>query len=177
MTGKRVLLAAEKGHCFELAQRIWEDPTLVNYADLDGYTALHRASYGGHIDCAKFLVRHGANIEAETNEHWRPLHCAVRWNNVEVAEYLVKQGADINATSTGDNTPLHIVASNGPYRVTMDIIQLLLYQPNCDCSIKNHAGETAFDLARRSGPFSRLWTGVTTIFPHKDGENLEEQDD
>lgn len=161
--GKRALLAAEKGNLFDLVRLIHDNPSLVNYADPDGYTPLHRASYSGHLDCVKYLVRHGANIEAKTSDDWRPLHCAARWNNVEVAEFLIRQGADVNAKSSGNNTPLHIVCSNGRYSLTCDIIQMLLFHPNCDYTIKNQSGDTAFDIAKRGTPFYRLWVGVTTL--------------
>lgn len=163
--GRRILFAAEKGRLFELLHYIREDPRLANFADTDGYTPLHRASYGGHKDCAKYLIKHGANLEARTNDLWTPLHCAVRWNNLLVAEFLIKKGADVNAQSDGGNTPLHIAASNGRYSITCDIIQLLLFHPNCDHTIKNNSGDTAYDIARRSGPFYKLWVGVETIFP------------
>lgn len=170
--GKRVLLAAEKGRLVELVQRLHEDMTLVNYSDADGYTSLHRACYGGHLDCVKYLCRHGANIEARTTDDWTPLHCAVRWNNVEAAQYLIDRGADVNAKSVGGNTPLHIAASNGRYSLTCDIIQMLLFHPDCDYRCKNQSGDTAYDLAKRSSPFHRLWVGVTTLFP--EGMDLEE---
>lgn len=160
-----MLLAAEKGNLFELVRLIHDQPKLANFADQDGYTPLHRASYGGNLDCAKYLVRHGANLEAKTNEDWRPLHCAARWNNVEVAEFLVQQGADVNARSSGNNTPLHIVCSNGRYSLTCDLIQMLLFHPDCDYTIRNQSGDRAFDIAKRGGPFYRLWVGVTTLYP------------
>lgn len=166
--GKRVLLAAERGRLLELVQLTAKDASLVHYADADGYTPLHRASYGGHKDCAKYLLKKGANINVKTNDHWTPLHCAVRWNNVVVAEYLIREGADINAKSKGGNTPLHIVASNGRYSITCDIIQLLLYHPNCDYSAKNNSGDTAYDIAKRSGPFYKFWTGVTSTLEELD---------
>jgi len=161
--GKRILLAAEKGRLVELVRMLHEDHELVNYADSDGYTPLHRACYSGHIDCVKYLCKHGADIEARTTDDWRPLHCAVRWNNVEAAQYLIEQGADINAKSVGGNTPLHIAASNGRYSLTCDIIQMLLYHPDCDYLVKNQSGDSAFDLAKRGSPLYRLWVGVTTI--------------
>lgn len=162
LTGKKVLLAAEKGRLFELVKYASRDD-LVNYRDKDNYTPLHRASYGGHLDCAKYLIRHGANIEAKTDDGWTPLHCAVRWNNADIAEYLLKKGADVNARSSGNNTPLHIVCSNGRYSLTCDIIQMLLFHPDCDYTIKNVSGDTAYDIAKRSGPFYRFWSGVTTL--------------
>lgn len=166
--GARLLSAAEKGRLIELVKLIHEEKSLVNFTDTDGYTALHRASYGGHKDCAKYLLKHGANLNARTTEDWTPLHCAVRWNNIKLAEYLISQGADVNAKSSGGNTPLHIVASNGRYAVTCDIIQLLLYHPNCHFTIKNNSGDTAFDIAKRSGPFYKFWEGVMTIFPNEE---------
>lgn len=161
--GKRLLLASEKGRLLEVAHLIKRDSTLVDYKDDDNYTPLHRASYGGHKDCAKYLLKNGANIEAKTTDNWTPLHCAVRWNNILVAESLIQHGADINSKSNGGNTPLHIVASNGRYSVTCDIIQLLLFNPKCDYTIKNNSGDTAFDIAKRSGPFYKFWKGVGTL--------------
>lgn len=162
--GKRILLAAEKGRLFELVNCMHADPSLVSFTDDDKYTPLHRASYGGRIDCVKYLLKHGANLEAKTVDDWTPLHCAVRWNNIEIADYLIKKGANVNAKSTGGNTPLHVAASNGRYVITCDIIQLLLYHPNCDFTIKNNSGDTAYDIAKRSGPFYKYWVGVETIF-------------
>lgn len=163
--GVKLLEAAEKGRLFELVNLLHEDPKLVNYADSDSYTPLHRASYSGHRDCVKYLLKYGANIEAKTSEDWTPLHCAVRWNNIVVAEYLVNVGANVNAKSNGGNTPLHIVASNGRYTITGDIIQLLLYNDYCDFMLRNNSGDLAYDLASRSGPFHRLWLGVMTLPP------------
>lgn len=161
--GENLLLASEKGELLQLSHCIQQDPSLVNHTDSDGYTPLHRACYGGHIDCAKYLLRKGANINARTSDDWTPLHCAVRWNNIVVAEYLIRQGADINAKSSGGNTPLHIAASNGRHSITSDITQLLLYHPNCDYQARNNSGDTAFDIAKRSGPLYKFWTGVTTL--------------
>lgn len=174
--GKRILLASEKGKLLELSHYIQKDPSLVNYTDSDGYTPLHRACYGGHKDCAKYLLKKGANINAKTSDDWTPLHCAVRWNNIAVAEYLIEQGADINAKSSGGNTPLHIVASNGRYSITCDIIQLLLYHPKCDYLAKNSSGDTAYDIAKRSGPFYKFWTGVMTLARNNDKlDDLDEK--
>lgn len=163
--GKRTLSAAEKGRLLELLYYLRLDKSLVNYSDSDGYTPLHRASYSGNKDCVNYLLKYGANIEAKTNEGWTPLHCAVRWNNVVVAEHLINRGADINAVSSGGNTPLHIAASNGRFSITCDIIQLLLYHPDCNYTLKNNSGDTAYDIAKRSGPFHKFWSGVMTLDP------------
>lgn len=165
MPGKRLLSAAENGRLFELVRTIHENPESVHHCDVDKYTPLHRASYGGYKDCVKYLLKKGARIDARTCDDWTPLHCAVRWNNIVVAEHLIASGADINARSSGGNTPLHIVASNGRYTITCDLIQLLLFNPNCDYTIKNSSGDTAYDIVKRNGPLYKLWVGVMTLTP------------
>lgn len=179
MSGKKLLLAAENGRLIELVQIIHDNPESIYHCDDDKYTPLHRASYAGFIDCVKYLKKKGAKIDAKTCDDWTPLHCAVRWNNIVVAEYLIAHGADINAKSSGGNTPLHIVASNGRFTITCDLIQLLLFHPNCDYTIKNCSGDTAFDIVKRSGPMYRLWNGVITLTPDDkpldDEEGLEEE--
>lgn len=163
--GQKALEAAEKGKLFKLVQLVHERPSVVHYKDTDGYTPLHRAAYNDKLDCVKFLVRKGADINAKTNDFWTPLHCAAKWNNVNTVEFLLRSKANVNAKSSSNNTPLHLVCSNGRYTDTCSIIQILLYHPNCDWSIVNDSHDTAFDIAKRSGPFYKLWSGVMTIFP------------
>lgn len=164
----KVLRFAEQGRLIELVQAVFASPSAVDYQDDDGYTPLHRASYNGHLDCVKFLIKRGAKLDARTEEKWTPLHCAVKWNNVSSAECLINAGADVNAKSSGDNTPLHLACTNSRYSATCDNIQLLLYQPNCQWAVVNNSGDTAFDIAKRKGPFYRLWIGVTTIYPNNE---------
>ena len=52
--------------------------------DKDGWSASHRASYGGHFKVVKLLIERGANInraaikEGGGGDHWRPIHAATR---------------------------------------------------------------------------------------------------
>lgn len=160
----RTLAAAESGELALLKDLITKEPNLVHSKDIDGYTALHRASYNNHVECARYLLDSGADIHAKTNDGWEPIHSASKWCNVDIIELLLQRGADINSQSSGGNTPLHLAASNGRKTVTRDAIQLLLFHPNCQHELTNHSGDTAFDLARRSGPFYRFWSGVRTVF-------------
>ena len=119
---------------------------LLEYKDEDGYTAIHRAAYNGHVEVIEKLIELGANVAAKTNEKWQPIHCACKWNQVEAASLLLQNGADINAQSQGGQTPLHLVSSN---REACQTMELLLTHPNIDPSIKNDVGETAYDIAAR----------------------------
>ena len=47
-----------------------EDAQHVDNTDNEGWTALHRAAKLGRIEVTKFLLEHGANLEAKTNNGW-----------------------------------------------------------------------------------------------------------
>ena len=78
-TVKVFLKAAEKGKLDYAVQILKKDASLINCKDSDGYSALHRASYNGHVDMVKVLLNHGADIGGLTEDMWQPLHCACRW--------------------------------------------------------------------------------------------------
>ena len=127
---------------------------VISFEDEDGYTALHRASYNGHVSTAEFLLQCGANVMNKTKLGWTPLHSACRWNKVEVASLLLQNGADINAGTDGDHTPLHLAATNEHAKNTLE---LLLRHRDIDPELKNCNGDTGYDLAVRHGPLSYLF--------------------
>lgn len=124
------------------------------YKDEDGYTALHRASYNGHLNVAEYLISAGGNIHARTEEGWQPLHCACRWNKVEVASVLLQNGATINSVTNGGQTPLHLAACNNRAKMTLE---LLLTHDDIDVNICNRKGETAYQLANGYGQYGKLF--------------------
>ena len=77
---KLILNAAENGDFIMLKELLSVNKGLINSTDNDGYTALHRASYSGHENIVLYLLEHGANISARTDDGWQPLHCAARWS-------------------------------------------------------------------------------------------------
>ncbi|XP_069084876.1 protein phosphatase 1 regulatory subunit 12A isoform X2 [Pleurodeles waltl] len=80
----------------------------INYANVDGLTALHQACIDDNIDMVKFLVEHGANINQPDNEGWIPLHAASSCGYIDIAEYLISQGANVGAVNSEGDTPLDI---------------------------------------------------------------------
>ena len=51
-----------------------KNPNYVTAIDEDLYTPLHRASYNGHTEVMRVLLKHGADPNAPTLEGWTPLH-------------------------------------------------------------------------------------------------------
>ncbi|XP_066598176.1 ankyrin repeat domain-containing protein 49-like [Prorops nasuta] len=147
---KAILDAAEKGDLQKIKLLLIKDKSLLYATDQDGYTPLHRACYGNHPEVIKWLIDQGADISAKTNDGWQPLHSACYWNNIECISLLLSYGADINATSKGDQTPLHLVSANSH---NSPALQLLLMHPEINANLKNASGDTAFDIAKRTGKY------------------------
>lgn len=144
--------------------------------DYEGQTALMSAANSNHLDTIKFLISRGANINATRNTGHTALMVASKTGSEKVVEYLIQNGADINlitnegadafiyATQYGnvpcaallleagadinhmdkDGTALHNATREEKY----DSVKFLL-DKGIDYKLKNPAGETALDIAKK----------------------------
>lgn len=144
--------------------------------NFEGQTALMSAANSNHLDTIKFLISCGANINATRNSGLTALMVASQTGSEKVVEYLIKNGADINliaddgcnafiyASQYGnvpcaallldagadinhmdkDGTALHNATREGKY----DSVKFLL-EKGIDYKLKNPAGETALDIAKK----------------------------
>ncbi|KAM6436168.1 protein phosphatase 1 regulatory subunit 12A isoform 1-T1 [Liasis olivaceus] len=103
-----VFLAACSSGDTEEVLRLLERGADINYANVDGFAALHQACIDDNIDMVKFLVENGASINQPDNEGWIPLHAAASCGYLDIAEYLISQGAHVGAVNSEGNTPLDI---------------------------------------------------------------------
>jgi ankyrin repeat protein len=80
----------------------------VNATDsLQKQTALHLAAELGRKDLVVLLVKQGrANMEAQDEMGFRPLHFAIR--SPQIVTLLIALGVDIGATTVTGMTPLHL---------------------------------------------------------------------
>lgn len=138
------------------------DPSLVCSCDEDGYTPLHRAAYSGHVEVVRALLASGASVDPRTIDGWTPLHSACRWSHVAVASVLLQHGAELNAQTNGGLTPLHLAASYTSSSAvdSTHVLELLLSKRNLRPGLRSSSGETAGDVARRSGPHYFLFEMV-----------------
>lgn len=151
---KAILNAAKDGEIEKVRKLLIKDFSLLECTDKDGYTPLHRACYGDHVEIVEYLLKMGAKIDTKTMDEWQPLHSACCWNNVECAAVLIANGADINAKSKGDQTPLHLVSATSYNSPTL---QLLLLNPDTDHQIVNLSGDKPEQIARRTGKYYPLF--------------------
>ncbi|XP_068587950.1 ankyrin repeat domain-containing protein 1-like [Cebidichthys violaceus] len=130
-------------------------------------TALHKASFKGHVDVMKRLLEAGAAIEKKdkleaTAIHWAcrggslpalgakftcrdklhstPLHVAVRTGHCECAEHLIHCGADVNAKDRDGDTPMHDAVRINRFKM---IKLLMMY--GASLNTKNCDGKTPLE--------------------------------
>uniref|UniRef100_A0A673H9Z6 Protein phosphatase 1 regulatory subunit 12A n=1 Tax=Sinocyclocheilus rhinocerous TaxID=307959 RepID=A0A673H9Z6_9TELE len=103
-----VFLAACSSGDTEEVLRMLDRCADINYANVDGLTALHQACIDDNVDMVTFLVEHGACINQPDNEGWIPLHAAASCGYLDIAEYLISQGANVGVVNSEGETPLDI---------------------------------------------------------------------
>ena len=100
-----------KGNLQTAATILEHSPALVNSEDDVGYTALHHCATDNLVTEAAFLLSHGANTEAASNEYRRTaLHIAVQKGHRELVELLIQHRASLDSRERSGNTPLHVAA-------------------------------------------------------------------
>uniref|UniRef100_A0A674NN56 Protein phosphatase 1 regulatory subunit n=1 Tax=Takifugu rubripes TaxID=31033 RepID=A0A674NN56_TAKRU len=103
-----VFLAACSSGDTEEVLRMLDHGADINYANVDGLTALHQACIDDNVDMVTFLVEHGASIDQPDNEGWLPLHAASSCGYLDIAAYLISQGANVGGVNSEGETPLDI---------------------------------------------------------------------
>ena len=74
-----------------------------------GETPLHAATCFGHVQVAKLLIDHGADVKAGDDQMgMTPLHWAASCGHVELADLLVRCGADAQARDKRGLTPIDV---------------------------------------------------------------------
>jgi len=112
-----------------------------NEKSLIGVAPLHFVAIFGRTDAAQFLIEHGANVNAKTDEDVTPLHAAAEACSIPIMQMLIHNGADVNAQDKGQDTPLHYMPDN------KDAVSTLLACPNIDVNKRNMEGDTPLHAA------------------------------
>ena len=153
-----VFAAANLGMMAELAALIAGDPALVHAKGGDGKRPLH---FARTIEIARFLLEHGAEIDARDDDHDSTPAQHLVGDRPEVAGFLVAQGAQSDlllAAALGDVAQVrrHLDANPGAIamRVDQDWFPMIDTAENgghiYQWTLGFHA--SAFDVARKRRP-------------------------
>ena len=99
-------------------------------------------SQEGHIGIAQLLLTHGANIRAQYQNGWTPLHLAAQEGHEALAQLLIEHGAVLEAQNEQGFTPLHSAVFSGQF----ETVKVLL-QAGANPMTKDQDGQTPQQLA------------------------------
>ncbi|KAJ1547256.1 hypothetical protein HK096_003793 [Nowakowskiella sp. JEL0078] len=132
--------AAQSGN-IEKVFRILSSPNCdVNTRDTFGYSALHYASRGGHLEICKLLVLKGANVNAQTELGATPLLRATLSGQIEIIRFLLNNGADINIADKDGRTVLKASIFSGREDIEKEIQRAYI---NCAAETRPNYNPTA----------------------------------
>jgi len=80
-------------------------PKIMNHG---GFTPLHFAAREGCIECAKYLIKAGADLNALDPDQTTPLVLSLLNMHYNFAAYLISAGADVNRWDFFGQTPLYV---------------------------------------------------------------------
>ena len=108
-------------------------------------TPLHSAANRENLEVVQKLIEYDADIHAEDETGWTPLHWASRgsyFKDGSVLRLLLEHGANVNTRRKDGRTPLHVASYYGP----VEVVRLLL-ELGADVEAKGNKGKTALQVA------------------------------
>ncbi len=103
-----------------------------------GWTALMAAALSGRIEITKYLLSHGANVEAKMQGGETALFKAAGNGKLDIVRILIKANANVNAQDDNGNTVLIVAAIAGHEKIVR-----LLINAKADVNVVNNSGVTA----------------------------------
>ncbi|KAN0127958.1 hypothetical protein V8E53_014212 [Lactarius tabidus] len=100
-------------------------------------TALHSASFEGHLQVVRLMLRHGVDVNVRDSGEDTTLLLASWKGHGHVIQCLLEHGANVELRDPYGNTPLTLAASHGH----VDAVRILL-EHNADVNSQDNRGQT-----------------------------------
>lgn len=137
-------------------QLLAQQPALLNARWMHNETALHFLAIEGYEAGVRFLLAHGADVDAPNEFGDSPLTDMAVLDRNDMARMLLNAGADPNgALTTYRERPIHAAARKG----NVALVQMLL-DAGAHARYANHLGETIFDALDEAAPDDRNRIGA-----------------
>lgn len=154
-----LIAAAQRGSLDKIKLVMEDERYEVDIAEANmGCTPLHYACFYKHIDVVKYLVEHGAPIDAINAAGRTPIAWAVEQQAYDIVTYLLESEADPSITDKNNFVaPLHIAAKKNDYKM----VELLLSintetEQWTKVDAKTKDGYTAMSYAVQFGNFDMV---------------------
>ncbi|XP_053731178.1 ankyrin repeat domain-containing protein 1 [Synchiropus splendidus] len=122
-----------------------------NVADNFQRTALHKASFGGHVEIMKRLLDFGAKIEKTDKLEATAVHWACRGGSRPALQLLLDQGAKLTSRDKLHSTPLHVAVRTGHCECAEHLIHC-----GADVNARDRDGDTPMHDAVRINRFKMI---------------------
>ncbi|OBZ70171.1 Protein phosphatase 1 regulatory subunit 12C [Grifola frondosa] len=80
-------------------------PDVLDWANIEGKTALHKAALKGNEELVRMLCDLGADYDLADNDGNTPLHHASAWGHIPVVQLLIERGCQYSARNNEGFTP------------------------------------------------------------------------
>ncbi|KAG0062926.1 palmitoyltransferase akr1 [Linnemannia elongata] len=143
-----IFQAAQMGKVAIVAKLIESDPAIVKSRDFQDVTALHWAAINNQIPVAKYLMDHGAEVDAIGGELVAtPLHWCTRNGHLNMAKLLMKRGANPMLQDSQGFNALHL----GTHSSNAMLVLFLMMAGEMDVDVADTLGHTSLMWAAYQG--------------------------
>ena len=113
-----------------------------------GMTPLLWASRAGSLECLRWLLDLGAEVDARNDAHRTSIQLAAECGRAEAVKLLAAAGADLDSQDRKGRTPLH----RATYEGHAEAAEALL-AAGANSNMQNKNGKTAFEIARKGASY------------------------
>lgn len=125
----------------------------VNSKNIWGATPLFLATYSREdTKILELILAHGASIECQDNDGFRPLHYAAYFNRPANLRILLDRSANINAATKSGTTALMLSVTYNAH----EALRVLLRDEALEFNVKDSVGESVLECAALQGDLETL---------------------